>query len=527
MPESAQKVIHELTAAGLLSSAEITKFDEDVKVGVDALLERLVTEERITKYQAEKFKAGQSSDIYFGDYIVLEELGRGGMGTVLLAKHRRMDREVAIKILPVTALDSEASVARFYQEVKVAAQLTHPNIVHAYDAGEHHGFHYLVMEYVRGHDLARVLEHMGPVPVTLALDYLIQAAQGLEYAHRKGIVHRDIKPSNLLLDNEGVVKILDMGLARLGKGIGGAEASMHLTTTGQIMGTVEYMPPEQAEDTRLADERSDIYSLGCTLYRLITGIAPFARDTVVKTILAHREAAIPAFGSEKHPELAKLDPLFQRMVAKNPNDRIQNATLLVQELRRISQATDFSSSDVVLVEDVEIVERGSTPAEFPTQTYGSTDRSEIEYTSEVVSSTPPPVGHSQNRPDAPTIAAGHSSNVGAGRFANSPNSNPYAAPPTPIGGSLNTAPTVFQGKPHRGLLLVALGSLSIIFAFCSAGVLGLPLSVITWIYAKSDLEDIRSGNRNPDGITLTKTSRILAIIGSIMSFGMFLAKLFG
>ena len=178
MPESAQKVLNELTNAGLLSSNEVTKYDDVIKVGVEALLQRLVDEKRITDYQARKFLAGESSDIYFGDYVVMEELGKGGMGTVLLAKHRRMDREVAIKVLPVTALESEDSVARFYQEMKVAAQLTHPNIVHAYDAGEHHGFHYLVMEYVRGHDLARVLDQLGPIPAQLALDYIQQAAKG-------------------------------------------------------------------------------------------------------------------------------------------------------------------------------------------------------------------------------------------------------------------------------------------------------------------------------------------------------------
>ena len=313
MAPSAEQILHELTQAGLLSSDEVTQFDAEIQVGVEALLNRLIELGHITRYQADKFAAGEASDICFGEYLVLEELGRGGMGTVLLARHRRMDREVAIKILPITALESEAAVARFYQEVKVAAQLSHPNIVHAYDAGEHHGFHYLVMEYVRGHDLARVLEQLGSLPTSLAVDYVQQAAAGLEYAHSKGIVHRDIKPANLLLDDVGTVKVLDMGLARL-SGIGPTEQSLHLTATGQVMGTVHYMSPEQAEDTRSADHRSDIYSLGCTLFRLVTGRSPFAEDTVVKTILAHREAPIPSINESSGSSANGLDLIFQRMV---------------------------------------------------------------------------------------------------------------------------------------------------------------------------------------------------------------------
>ncbi|MDC3223294.1 protein kinase [Mariniblastus sp.] len=345
MAESAKKVLQEVTAAGLLSSDHVTDYSKEIDTGADALISKLIKDGCVTEYQAEKFRTGQSSEIYFGDYIVIDKLGQGGMGTVLLAKHRRMDRKVAIKVLPVTALESTDAVARFYQEVKVAARLNHPSVVHAYDAGEHRGFHYLVMEYVEGHDLSKVLSQLGIIPAPLALDYISQVASGLEYAHRKGVIHRDIKPSNLLLDYEGQVKILDMGLARIADTVD-QQLSTQLTTTGQMMGTVEYMSPEQAEDTRSADERSDIYSLGCTMYRLMTGQSPFSRETIVKTILAHRSAAIPTINTGCDNETT-INQLFQKMVAKKPEQRFQTVTNLLEAIRQLEDE-ELSSFEMTM-----------------------------------------------------------------------------------------------------------------------------------------------------------------------------------
>ena len=342
MSESAQKVISELTSAGVLSADRVTDYADQVDAGIEVLLGKLVKDGHITSFQSDKLKAGESSDIYFGDYVVIDKLGQGGMGTVLLAKHRRMDRLVAIKILPITILESKDAVARFYQEVKVAAKLTHPNIVHAYDAGEHHGFHYLVMEYVPGYDLAEVVSQLGQVPLPMALDYLKQACKGLDYAHRKGVVHRDVKPSNILLSEEGEIKILDMGLARISDSPFN-QAMTQLTTTGQVMGTVEYMSPEQAEDTRQADYRSDIYSLGCTFYRLLTGKSPFTRDTVVKTILAHRSDSIPTIETG-FPENESVNQLFQQMVAKQPEDRFQTVSEVIEAIECIESGNPQEQS---------------------------------------------------------------------------------------------------------------------------------------------------------------------------------------
>lgn len=169
---------------------------------------------KLTRYQASLVYHGKSAGLVFGDYEILDKLGAGGMGVVYRARHRRMQREVAIKMLPSRALKKPESIERFHREVQVAARLNHTNIVTAYDASEYKNNHYLVMEYVDGQDLSTVVETNGPMPIEQAIECIIQAARGLQYSHEQGVVHRDVKPSNLLLDRNGNVKILDMGLAR-------------------------------------------------------------------------------------------------------------------------------------------------------------------------------------------------------------------------------------------------------------------------------------------------------------------------
>ncbi len=339
MAISIEQFVASLNGSGLLETAEVASFVQslpsEMQTDAQAVARELVRQGKLTKYQANAVYRGKTKSLVFGEYTVLGQIGKGGMGVVFKACHRRMKREVAVKVLPAETMKDEDAIKRFYREVEAAAKLMHSNIVTALDASEHHGMHYLVMEYVEGKDLSDILERNGPLPVEQTVDVIVQAAQGLEYAHKQGVVHRDIKPSNLLLSKEGTVKILDMGLARLrGDGVGDKAArAKELTETGQVMGTIDYMSPEQAEDTRQADHRADIYSLGCTLYRLISGTTVYEADTLMKKLLAHRESPIPSLRAICPNAPVHLDATFQRMIAKHPEDRQQSMTQVIAELQ--------------------------------------------------------------------------------------------------------------------------------------------------------------------------------------------------
>lgn len=288
---------------------------------------------RLTQFQAEAVCDGRVDDLVLGNYLLLDPLGQGGMGRVYKARHRRMDRVVAIKMVLAKAARSPDAIARFQREARAAARLSHPNIAAAYDADEARGIPFLVMEYVDGPDLASLVAEQGPLSVTTAVDHVLQAARGLEYAHRQGVIHRDVKPRNLLVDREGTVKIMDLGLARV-EGLSGAAAD-GLTRTGQVMGTLDYLSPEQALDARCVDARTDIYSLGCTLYFLLVGKAPYEADTPTKRMLAHRNQPVPSLRSARPDVPEALEELFQRMLAKAPADRPQSMSEVIAALEDV------------------------------------------------------------------------------------------------------------------------------------------------------------------------------------------------
>lgn len=299
------------------------------------LARELVRGGRLTEYQAGAILQGKSRGLALGNYLVLDKIGVGGMGMVFKAVHRRMRRTVALKILPPSFARSATAVMRFHREAEAAARLSHPNVVAVLDADEFNGLHFFAMEYVAGEDLERRVAADGPLSVRSAIEYVAQAARGLGAAHALGIYHRDIKPSNLLLDRQGVIKVLDLGLARMdkvGESLGSIDVHDGLTHAGDLLGTIAFMSPEQAYNAQDADHRSDIYSLGCTFYYLLAGRVPYSSVTRMACLFAHRENPIPRL-CEARPEVSPiLDVILARMMAKAPEDRYPSMETLIADL---------------------------------------------------------------------------------------------------------------------------------------------------------------------------------------------------
>jgi serine/threonine protein kinase len=253
-------------------------------------------------------------------YLILRELGRGGMGVVYQARHKEMNRQIVIKVINRSLLDRPDTLERFHREVQAAALLSHPNIVTAYDAEQVGELHILVMEFVPGQSLAEVVQKKGPLPVAYACHFARQVALGLQHAHERKMVHRDIKPQNLMLSLKNQIKILDFGLAKV---LREEVTSTGLTSHNAYMGTPDYCAPEQAQDACAADIRADLYSLGCTLYFLLAGRPPFREDTAFKTIMAHMQKE-PQPLPELRPDVpAELWQVVKRLLAKEPAWRYQ------------------------------------------------------------------------------------------------------------------------------------------------------------------------------------------------------------
>ncbi|MCX8138647.1 MAG: protein kinase, partial [Gemmataceae bacterium] len=334
-PTTASEFVDLVLKSGVVEESRVREFLKKLAEGSSGipsdparLAGLMVHEGLLTYFQAEQILQGKYKRFTIGKYKVLEKLGSGGMGQVFLCEHILMRRRVAIKVLPTTKAQDPAGLERFYREARAIAAVDHPNLVRAYDIDQAENLHFLVMEYVDGVSLQELVKKIGPLPVLRACHYIYGAAVGLNHVHEIGLIHRDIKPSNILVDRHGMVKILDLGLARF------FHDTDELTKKydENILGTADYLSPEQAVDSHTVDIRTDIYSLGATFYYLLTGQPPFPEGTVTQKLIWHQTRdpkPISAYRSDVPPEIIAI---IDKMMKKKPEERYQTPAELMQAL---------------------------------------------------------------------------------------------------------------------------------------------------------------------------------------------------
>lgn len=285
----------------------------------------------LSRFQADQLISNKWRGFYVGKYRVIERIGIGGMGQVYLAEHRTMKRRYAIKVLPRAKASDPAALERFEREARAGGSIDHPNIVRAYDKDQDGDLHYLVMDFVDGCSLAEIVQATGPLAIDRACNYLYQSALGLKHAHDSGLIHRDIKPANILIDREGVVKILDMGLARF---FNDHDDMITRKYDETVLGTADYLSPEQAIDSHNVDIRSDIYSLGCTFYYVMTGQPPFGEGSVAQKLIWHQTRAPKALSEHRKDIPEDLNNIINRCMLKNVDERYRSPEALIEALQK-------------------------------------------------------------------------------------------------------------------------------------------------------------------------------------------------
>jgi eukaryotic-like serine/threonine-protein kinase len=313
----------------------------DVPEHIDRRLARRAVESKLlTFWQAQQLLAGRTSGYKVDRYLLLDLIGQGGMGRVYLARDTRLGRVVALKLLAPERLSNPRAVARFQREARVGAQLQHENLVRIYDFGECNGRYFLVMEYIEGKTIGTLLSEQGPMPPATAARLLRQVALGLEHAHRKGLIHRDVNPYNILVTHDGTAKLADLGLA-----IALAEED-RVTRDGATVGTFDYVAPEQARQSRAADIRSDIYSLGCTIYHMCTGRVPFPGPSLPEKLYGHQWIEPPPLCRLVSGLPVGLSEIVQRMMRKSPDERYSTPMQVAQALEPFAEDQPGAGNDV-------------------------------------------------------------------------------------------------------------------------------------------------------------------------------------
>lgn len=341
--------IGELVKHGVLHKDEIDsafeKYPEAASIDDrDALGDFLEQIGLITAFQAGELRNKRIADLAMANYLILDRLGEGGMGTVFRARHKRMRRIVALKVLNPEIQENPDHLQRFQREIETLARLNHPGVIQAYDADFGPSGFFLVLELVEGSDLDGIVRKNGPLPVSEAIDAMIQSAKALQYVHDQGMVHRDIKPQNLMRNRQGDIKVADLGLVRLAEAESTDDHNKQgLTQQFTIAGTLEFMAPEQAENTSGVDNRADIYSLGCSLYYILAGKNVYTGKSVMDKLMAHMTHPIPSIRELRTDVSEKLDNVFKKMVAKTVDQRYQTMNEVVADLENIKMVEKVSN----------------------------------------------------------------------------------------------------------------------------------------------------------------------------------------
>ena len=364
-PATADELLDLTRKSGVLELARLDayaqKLADDPPPDAKALAARMVDDGLLSGFQADQLLQGRWKRFFIGKYKVLEKLGRGGMANVFLCEHKLMRRRVAVKVLPAVQGRDPAALERFYREARAVAAVDHPNLVRAYDIDQDENLHFLVMEFVDGVNLYDLVKRHGPLDPARAAHYVAGAAVGLQHAHEMGLVHRDIKPGNILVDRSGVVKVLDLGLALFFHPEDDDQLTKKYEET--VLGTADYLAPEQALDSHAVDIRADIYSLGGTLYYLLTGRPPFPEGSITQKLVAHQQrepVPILELRPDTPPELVAV---YERMAKKDPAARYQTPAEVVTALE------PWTSQPISLPADDELPKFG--PASMGTTSMAS------------------------------------------------------------------------------------------------------------------------------------------------------------
>lgn len=347
---SVDEVVRRIQEFNLLPRQDSESLTGISELSAEQLTGDLVEQGKLTLYQKKSLLGVNHFPLVIDRYTIVDFLGAGGMGIVFKARHRELNRMVAIKTVAIEPDDTHYRLERFVREIKSLAQLTHPNIVGAHDALTWHGQLYLVMEYAEGKDLGNLIRNQGALSPEESVTVIAQMANAIRFAHQCGIIHRDIKPANIVVSSDGGAKLLDLGLAKI------KSEQVELTKASGVVGTPHFVAPEMLEDGVEVSESADIYALGCTLFYALSGRPPFERDSPIKTLLAHQRDPIPELPIElEHRDC--LEPILRKMMAKDARSRPTAA-----ELEEDLLATQLIQSTINIYRqpEDEMEDRGST-----------------------------------------------------------------------------------------------------------------------------------------------------------------------